>query len=329
MTNLRIPFDVVDIILENLAPPDGEWERLGYDPERPKHTLSSCSLVCRAWYDLSRRHIFRDVLYSFTPSENLSQDSENVDFAGSGRWRILPSWKNVTDTRVMEPCKTLQMFLRFLHNNPTLASRIRWLSLRCAPDGWHYPTAEKAGWPVDFSYLNRRKYIPPSVLILLLIALPNLTTLRLRDIHLRRDADITTAGFQDRLISLNQLSIAFPLSRFSHQQHLLLQVLSRYVSVKRLQVSVPDSDPMHTFGDQGHLQQIDDLVLVEVPCVSGLPRHLLGLNVSSLTLIRPEGDEFDSYNACFRETGCKLRELRIIIEHPDNGMSHKPETYAY
>lgn len=182
---------------------------------------------------------------------------------------------------------------------------------------------------MSFSYADRGKYLTPSTLIWLLVALPNLTTLCLRDVHLHQDSDSTAEGLQDRLISLDQLSIAYPLSRFYPQRHLLLRVLSRYVSVKSLQVSVPDTDAMPTFGDNGHLEHIDHLVLVGVSWFSGLPRHLLGLNVSSLTLIRPEGVAFKSYNAYFHETGRNLRELRIAIEQPDKSTSHKLEIYAY
>lgn len=127
--------DIVDIVIQELAPPDGEWERVGCDAARPKEDLYAASLVCRSWYSLSRRHIFRNILYSFTPGE-IHSSWETLD---TGRWRRVRRETSYGNEWVYfkEPCKSLPNLVEFLRDHPERAVQIQRLSLRCYPHGWY------------------------------------------------------------------------------------------------------------------------------------------------------------------------------------------------
>lgn len=309
-------FDIVDLIFEKLAPADDEWERLGYDPVKPKADLVSCSLVCRSWCEGSRRHLFRSVLFSFTSEEeDVPRPPESLNLAQEGKWERFHNQQNVDNPSLMKPRKTLPMLIEFLRDRPKLASSIRQLSLRGFPHSWRCPDGPQTGWPAWFANRDHTKYVPPWLVIALLQILPDLQTLRLRDIFLCIDSNsdiaITSKPFDHSLVSLDQLSISYPLAKSSCKQgQRLLQLLNRCVSARTLQVSVPDGD--RVIMTDGHLSQIDTLVLFEVPYETGLPRHLLGLNVRSLTLLSAKASDTPAYDRCFREVGRTLQELYIV-----------------
>lgn len=313
VSSIMDDFDIVDLILEKLAPADDEWERLGYDPVKPKADLASCSLVCRLWYEVSRRHLFRSVLYSFTSEEDVP-GPESLHLAQEGKWELFRSQQNVDNPSVMKPRKTLPKLIQFLRDRPKLASSIRQLSLRGFPHSWTCPNGPEIGWPGWYAYRDHTKFVPPWLVIALLQILPDLHTLRLRDIFLCIDSNsdmaITSKPFDHSLVSLDQLSISYPLAKSCKQGHRLLQLLNRCVSARTLQVSVPDGD--RVIMTDGHLSQIDTLVLFEVPYETGLPRHLLGLNVRSLTLVSAKASDIPAYDRCFREVGRTLQELYIV-----------------
>jgi len=70
----RLPLELIDIIFGQLRPDetvdlaaDIEVRDTGIDVPHPNHDLASCSLVCRDWWELSRRHLFHNIAFSFRP----------------------------------------------------------------------------------------------------------------------------------------------------------------------------------------------------------------------------------------------------------------------
>lgn len=305
---MDVPLDVVDLVLETFVPPDGEWERVGYDVARPKGSLSSCSLVCRSWYSLSRRHLFRDVIYSFASKEETTWGT--TDFGGHGRWRTFLSDDRPDDLRVKQPCKSLPLFIQFLLDQPTLASQIRRLSLRYFPYSWFH--SGNIPERPQFRFDDEERHVPQSLFYALLLALPNLQSLCLRDIFLKSKTFVLESEALARpLVSLDVLSISYPLAIFCHQEYLILRLINSCASVRRLQLVVPDAEPVNMVN--GHISQVDQLVLSNIPCQTGICRYLLGLNVTSLTIDAVYGEDFLLYNEYFRQMGHILKELRIRL----------------
>lgn len=130
-TTQYLPPELIDLILEELRP-DGSRNLPSHirdspseaeaddDFTHPNHDLASCALVCRDWRELSRRHLFHAMSFSFKPdSKQLIAYEENTGES------------IITDYQ--RSLKTLDMLATFLEDNPHIAQYVATLTLYMDP----------------------------------------------------------------------------------------------------------------------------------------------------------------------------------------------------
>ena len=169
-----IPAELVDNILGNLHP--NAWEEQLNDEFRGKQNLHSCSLVSRSWSTVSRRHLFRDVIYSFKRlPDNPPPDFDTGDYEGRDPHPVYGVWlsSRVKPRTSLETVryKTFPMFCTFIRKSPAIRQYIRRLRL----DAW--PSGSLDGYNDD-NQISRDAFVQ------LLHDLPTLETLSLCNIIL-------------------------------------------------------------------------------------------------------------------------------------------------
>lgn len=110
-----LPEELVDTMLEQFDSAD--WI--------DKQSLLSCSLVCKSWLRLSRRHIFRSMTVVISDSKIMTQDDDSI-----------------------EP----EELLEFVQGNSEISGCIRELTLQL-PKGF--------GAPLDLPWNPEEGYFPP------------------------------------------------------------------------------------------------------------------------------------------------------------------------
>ena len=162
------PAEIVDLVFESLHP--YQWDK-GLDVQYHEEThgkphLRACSLVSRSWNAVARRHLFRNVVYSFKkhPSGDLSpEDPEH--WPPHGRWspEISVRWK------------TFAMFCKFLRTNPSVRNYI--IKLKLDAYAARYLTPRN-------SLFDSNDFLSSQLFIELIQSLPRLHTLLLYNVVL-------------------------------------------------------------------------------------------------------------------------------------------------
>ncbi|KIP04359.1 hypothetical protein PHLGIDRAFT_15250 [Phlebiopsis gigantea 11061_1 CR5-6] len=163
-----VPTEIVDVVFGNLH--SYPWEK-GLDVQYHEEThgkphLRACSLVSRSWNAVARRHLFRDIVYSFKRVPPGHSNPENLDSNHPyGKWSpaIGVRWK------------TFWMFCEFLRTN----SDVRRYIIRLKLDAYAARGRARSGGLYDAG-----DFVPSELFVELIQSLPRLHTLLLYNVVL-------------------------------------------------------------------------------------------------------------------------------------------------
>jgi len=120
-----LPPEIIDLVLEELRPAkDAQLvanlraRQSGSEQPHPNHDLTSCALVCRAWRELSSRHLFHGLAFTFRPSFDTLEEFEG---------------ENIENHPPPRTLKTLEEFNVFLRDNLHVARYVTRLVLAMYP----------------------------------------------------------------------------------------------------------------------------------------------------------------------------------------------------
>ena len=227
-----IPVELMDVILDHLRPE--QWLVSWPNAAANKKDLAACSLVSWRWNAVTRRHLFKDVVYSFRRAPT------NVETSYEDQTCEHDVYKRFSMGRVCEArYKTLRIFCQFLRSDENARASIHSLRLRGLPSS---KRASSFGPTPRFDLcLDEQDRVDPEELVALLDLLPNL-----RDLHL---TDVVTSGPRcapSKTTHLRRLSIDFS-SPFYHlrdrsqhttySEYAAVQLLTFFGSVEDLQMA--------------------------------------------------------------------------------------------
>lgn len=218
----RLPREVFDLILEVLRPsglPD-MYPRLPRNDFSSDNTaLACCSLVCKAWRDSSRRHLFHSITFSFSAHKPYDED----DFGGFSLSALEP---DEVDIAIPGHGRTLDDFVVFLQDHKELAQYISTLSL--VMDRFD---------PFDVFTLGNIKFPTPSVFLDIFTALRPFG--RLKTLNLGRMFVDTVAVrppravLKEALPELDTLCISYSGTSMTNPAQ-LRNILSMFTSLRKL-----------------------------------------------------------------------------------------------
>lgn len=311
MAHPRLPAELVHEVLHYLRPGD-DWTCSWPHIAELKRDLCSCALVCHAWQDISRSHLFHDISYSYMARSV----PERVD--DSPPTYVVRGWTNGDPAF---PYKSLGMLYAFFSNRPDVAACVRQLRLQAWPGGIQNTDAELAIEEGVGLIWEPSDCLNPDYLLALLNLCSNLRDLSLSDVFVNAPSPSHLVG---SLPTLSSLAISTERDDISHPH--VLALLSCFSFVREAVVSLDGiedaeheyapaiTEPLH-FAAQSlklHFRPEDEFIA----CLrsSKTIHTLTELDIAGLA---PKIFPFREVHGLFEDTASTLHCLRVEIAFTD------------